>query len=47
MADFRLGRLKFKWRGDWAASYAYVIDDDGYLVARLNKEYDHTTQGPK
>ena len=27
MADFRLGRLKFKWRGDWAASYAYVIDD--------------------
>ena len=27
MADFRLGRLKFKWRGDWAASNAYVIDD--------------------
>jgi hypothetical protein len=27
MADFRLGRLKFKWRGDWAASTAYVIDD--------------------
>ena len=25
----------------------YFIDDDGYLVARLNKEYDHTTQGPK
>ena len=22
----------------------YFIDDDGYLVARLNKEYDHTTQ---
>ena len=27
MADFRLGRLKFKWRGDWSASTAYVIDD--------------------
>ena len=27
MADFRLGRLKFKWRGSWTASTAYVIDD--------------------
>jgi len=27
MADFRLGRLKFNWRGDWASSTAYVIDD--------------------
>ena len=27
MADFRLGRLKVKWRGDWSASTAYVIDD--------------------
>ena len=27
MADFRLGRLKFKWRGEWSASTAYVIDD--------------------
>jgi hypothetical protein len=27
MADFKLGRIKFKWRGDWAASSAYVIDD--------------------
>ena len=25
----------------------YFIDDDGYLVARLNKDYDHTTNGPK
>ena len=47
MADFKLGRLKFKWKGDWAGSTAYVIDDDGYLVARLNKAYDHTTNGPK
>ena len=27
MADFKLGRLKFKWRGDWAVNTAYVIDD--------------------
>ena len=27
MADFRLGRLKFNWRGDWTAASAYVIDD--------------------
>jgi hypothetical protein len=27
MADFRLGRLKFNWRGDWTPSTAYVIDD--------------------
>ena len=27
MADFKLGRLKFKWRGDWATSTAYVVDD--------------------
>lgn len=27
MADFRLGRLKFNWRGAWTGSTAYVIDD--------------------
>ena len=27
MADFRLGRLKFNWRGAWQASTSYVIDD--------------------
>ena len=27
MAEFRLGRLKFNWRGDWTTSTAYVIDD--------------------
>ena len=27
MADCKLGRLKFKWRGDWATSTGYVIDD--------------------
>ena len=27
MADFVLGRLKFKWRGDWAVSTAYLIED--------------------
>jgi hypothetical protein len=27
MADFRLGRIKFKWRGNWATSTAYLLDD--------------------
>ena len=27
MADFKLGRIKFKWRGDWATSTSYLIDD--------------------
>ena len=27
MADFKLGRLKFKWRGDWTTSTGYIIDD--------------------
>jgi hypothetical protein len=27
MAEFRLGRLKFNWKGDWQINTAYVIDD--------------------
>jgi hypothetical protein len=27
MADFNLGRIKFKWRGDWSTSTSYLIDD--------------------
>ena len=27
MADFKLGRIKFKWRGNWATSTAFLIDD--------------------
>ena len=27
MADFKLGRIKFKWRGDWATSTSYLVDD--------------------
>ena len=27
MADFILGRLKFKWQGNWNSSRAYVVDD--------------------
>jgi len=27
MADFRLGRLKFNWRGSWSATTAFEIDD--------------------
>lgn len=27
MAEFKLGRLKFVWRGSWTNNYAYVKDD--------------------
>ena len=27
MADFVLGRLKFVWKGDWATSTAFIVDD--------------------
>ena len=27
MADFKLGRLKFVWKGAWSGSTAYVKDD--------------------
>ena len=40
MAEFRLGRLKFNWRGDWAISTAYVIDD---LVKLGGNTYACTT----
>ena len=45
MADFKLGRIKFKWRGDWATSTAYVVDDivkyggNSYVVTA-----NHTSQ---
>jgi len=32
MADFKLGRIKFKWRGTWTANYVYVVDD----IVRVN-----------
>ena len=27
MAEFRLGRVKFNWTGDWAVNKSYLIDD--------------------
>jgi len=27
MAEFRLGRIKFVWKGDWTPSTSYVVDD--------------------
>ena len=27
MADFKLGRLKFVWKGEWTTTTAYVKDD--------------------
>lgn len=35
-------QYRFDFRG-----LNYFIDDDGYLVARINGVYDHNTQGPK
>ena len=52
MADFQLGRIKFKWRGDWASSTAYVIDDivkyggNSYVVkANHSGQYPTGTDG--
>lgn len=27
MAEFKLGRIKFVWKGAWADSTAYLVDD--------------------
>jgi hypothetical protein len=35
-------QYRFDFRG-----LNYFIDDDGYLVARINGTYDYNTQGPK
>ena len=40
--DDKYQQFRFDFR-----NLTYFIDDDGYLVARLNKTYDHTTNGPK
>src|SRR6056300_30502 len=50
MADFVLGRLKFKWRGDWATSTAYLIDDivkygGNTYVAIVNHTSQSTSAG--
>ena len=40
--DDKYQQFRFDFR-----NLTYFIDDEGYLVARLNKTYDHTTNGPK
>ncbi len=40
--DDKYQQFRFDFR-----NLTYFIDDDGYLVARLNKTYDHNTNGPK
>tara|TARA_Y100001968_G_scaffold66481_1_gene57347 strand:- start:48 stop:413 length:366 start_codon:yes stop_codon:yes gene_type:complete len=40
--DDKYQQFRFDFR-----NLTYFIDDDGYLVGRLNKTYDHTTNGPK
>jgi hypothetical protein len=41
-ADDKYQQFRFDFR-----RLTYFIDNDGYLVARLNKSYDHNSQGPK
>ncbi len=36
MAEFRLGRIKFVWQGEWAPSTAYVVDD---VVSNAGKSW--------
>ena len=46
MADFVLGRLKFNWRADWAASTAYIKDDIvKYGANTYTCLINHTSQG--
>ena len=40
--DDKYQQFRFDFR-----NLTYFIDDEGYLVARLNNTYDHTTNGPK
>ena len=40
--DDKYQQFRFDFR-----NLTYFIDDEGYLVARLNKTYDYTTNGPK
>ena len=41
-SDDKYQQFRFDFR-----NLTYFIDDNGYLVGRLNKTYDHTTNGPK
>lgn len=50
MADFTLGRLKFKWRGNWSTSTSYLIDDivkygGNTYVAIVNHDSSSTEAG--
>ena len=36
MAEFRLGRIKFVWQGEWATDTAYVVDD---VVSNAGKSW--------
>ena len=40
--DDKYQQFRFDFR-----NLTYYIDDEGYLVGRLNKTDDHTTNGPK
>ena len=40
MADLKLGRIKFKWRGNWATSTSYLIDDVIKYAGNFSASFD-------
>ena len=36
MAEFKLGRIRFVWKGNWATTTSYIVDD---VVAYNGKTY--------
>ena len=46
MADFRIDRIRFRWRGDWSAGTLYVKDDVLRFGAKVMfvLKYTHQTR---
>ena len=46
MADFRIDRIRFRWRGDWSAGTLYVKDDvqDSVQKFMFVLKYTHQTR---
>ena len=54
MADFNLGRIKFKWRGAWVTGYSYIKEGqyasaikffEALVFLGKNHDYDFQTLG--
>jgi len=47
MAEFKIGRLRFVWRGVWTIGYDYVKDDvvrvggSSYVWASIQRRFQH------